>query len=112
MFPEVLGWGLSFSVMSRRQPAPPRGTYQMAGEAPSLNAAEFLDTVQLAAEQKGGSGPFHSEVLWGQEIFTRKQAQKEQLTCVVWLRCSGPGLPWTSSWFVVVVVVVDVRLFV
>jgi hypothetical protein len=44
----------------------------MTGEAPSLNAAEFLDTVQLAAEQKGVSGPSYSEALWGQEIFTRK----------------------------------------
>lgn len=59
-------------MMSRRQTAPPHETYQMTGEAPSLNAAEFLDTVQLAAEQKGVSGPSYSEALWGQEVFTRK----------------------------------------
>ena len=58
--------------MSWRQTAPPRETCQMTGEALRLNAAEFLDTAQLAAERKGVSGPSYSEVLWGQEIFTRK----------------------------------------
>lgn len=71
--------------MSWRQTALPRETYQTTGEAPSHNAAEFLDTVQLAAEQKGVSGPSYSEVLWGQEIFTRKpRLRKINFLTTVW----------------------------